>query len=398
MPFLLSQMIEAYRWIGALIVIATHATNTFLNLGDIMTAPHAPLVYCWWFLASFSLGHPLVLGFFVLSGYLVGGAVLASLRKGKDFLREYFIHRFARIYIVTIPTLLVTFVLDSFGRSLPNPTFYEIPAFQGHFTLPVFLANVVNVQEILAPTFGTNGPLWSLACEFWYYICFPLLLLPLARNYSALLRWSGFALGAAICLYLAMASAWFRFGFLLWVMGALATLPRRPLIDSRWASLAIYCATLAVIRLAIRGPLVENHPWVQDVSDIVASLVLCNLLLTVRWSPLTGWDWLRPRFHHTFADFSFSIYSIHMPILIFYRALADSLMGAAWTQQLATPAHWSLLFAVIGSIILISYGFSRMTEAHTGAARRYLSASLPRFAFATQKPQELRSKAQELQS
>jgi peptidoglycan/LPS O-acetylase OafA/YrhL len=391
MPFLLSQMIEAYRWIGALIVISTHATNTFLNLGDIMTAPHAAPVYCWWFLASFSLGHPLVLGFFVLSGYLVGGAVLASLRKGKDFLREYLIHRFARIYIVTIPTLILTFLVDSLGRSLPNPIFYEISAFKGHFALPVFLANVVNVQEILAPTFGTNGPLWSLACEFWYYICFPLLLLPLARNYPALFRWAGFALGAAIFVYLAAASVWFRFGFALWVMGALATLPRRPLIASRWASLLLYLATLIVIRLVIRGPLVENHPWIQDLSDTIASLVLCNLLLTARWSPETGWNWLRPSYHHTFADFSFSLYSIHMPFLIFYRALSDSVMGPAWTQALATPAHWVLLFVVIGSIVAISYGFSRLTEAHTGAARRYLSASLPRFSLAAGKAQELQS-------
>ena len=55
MPFLLSQMIEAYRWIGALIVISVHATNTFLSLNDIMTAPHGPLVYVWWFVANFAL-------------------------------------------------------------------------------------------------------------------------------------------------------------------------------------------------------------------------------------------------------------------------------------------------------------------------------------------------------
>jgi hypothetical protein len=30
-------------------------------------------------------------------------------------------------------------------------------------------------------------------------------------------------------------------------------------------------------------------------------------------------------------------------------------------------------------IIAVAYGFSRLTEAHTGAARRYLSAALPRF-------------------
>ncbi len=382
MPFILSQMIEAYRWIGALIVLSVHATNTFVSLADIMTAPHAAPVYLWWFVVNFPLGHQMVLGFFVLSGYLVGGAVLASIRKGKDFLREYLIHRFVRIYIVTIPTLVLTFFVDSIGRGLPQPTFYDSPLFESHFAVSVFVGNVFNVQEILIPAFGTNGPLWSLACEFWYYICFPLLLLPLARNYSKLLRYGGFLLGAAIFVYLASASAWFRFGFLLWVLGALASLPRRPLIASRWAALAIYVVTLALVRLLVRGPFLDAHQWLQDAADLMGSLVLCNLLLAVRHAPDEGWNLLRPRFHHNFADFSFSIYSIHMPILIFWRAVADSVMGPEWAQRLATPAHWWTLLAVSCFIVAAAYGFSRLTEAHTGAGRRFLSGALPRFALA----------------
>jgi len=30
------------------------------------------------------------------------------------------------------------------------------------------------MQTIIAPVFGSNGPLWSLANEFWYYLLFPL--------------------------------------------------------------------------------------------------------------------------------------------------------------------------------------------------------------------------------
>ena len=391
MPLLLSQMIEAYRWIGALIVISVHATNTFLNLGDIMTAPHAPPVYAWWFVANFALGHELVLGFFVLSGYLVGGAALASIRKGKSFLREYFIHRFARIYIVTAPTLVLTLVLDGFGRSLPEASFYDIAVFQGHSTAPIFFGNLLNFQEILVPPFGTNSPLWSLACEFWYYICFPLLALPLAANYSKGLRYGGFALGVAIFLYLGMASAWFRFGFLLWVIGALASLPTRPLIASRWASLALYVSALVLFRFFVRGPVLEAHPWIQDVADLVAALLLSNLLLTVRHSPTEGWNWLRPKFHHDFANFSFSIYSIHMPILVLGRALVDSTLGPSYALQPATPGNWAILFGVLGTVLLASYQFSRVTEAHTGAARRFLSASLPRFVLPASKAQELQS-------
>ena len=391
MPFLLSQMIEAYRWIGALIVISVHATNTFLNLGDIMTAPHAPPVYAWWFVANFALGHEMVLGFFVLSGYLVGGSVLASIRKRKDFLREYFIHRFARIYIVTVPTLILTLALDGTGRSLPDASFYDLPVFQGHSTPAIFLGNILNFQEILVPPFGTNSPLWSLACEFWYYICFPLLALPLATTYSKPLRYLGFALGVAIFLYLGLSSAWFRFGFLLWVIGALASVPVRPLIASRWASLALYVATLVLFRFLVRGPVLDAHPWLQDIADLIAALLLSNLLLTVRHASTEGWNWLRPKFHHDFANFSFSIYSIHMPILVLSRALVDSTLGPSYALQPATPANWVILFSVLGIVLLASYYFSRVTEAHTGAARRSLSASLPRFTLASRRAQELQS-------
>ena len=148
MPIILSQMLEAYRWIGALLVLSAHSTNLFVSLHDIMTAPHAAPVYVWWFAASFELGHQAVLGFFVMSGYLVGGSVLASIRKGKDFLREYAIHRFARIYVVTVPALILTFIVDSFGRKfLPNADFYDLPLFAGHYSASVFIGNVLNFQE-----------------------------------------------------------------------------------------------------------------------------------------------------------------------------------------------------------------------------------------------------------
>jgi len=379
MPIILSQMLEAYRWIGALLVLSAHSTNLFVSLHDIMTAPHAAPVYVWWFAASFELGHQAVLGFFVMSGYLVGGSVLASIRKGKDFLREYAIHRFARIYIVTVPALILTFIVDGFGRDfLPNTDFYDLPLFAGHYGARVFIGNVLNFQEIHLPTYGTNSPLWSLACEFWYYITFPLLLAPLARNYPNWFRYGGFAVGLAVFLSLASAP-WFRFGFVLWVIGALASLPVRPLIASRWGALALYFAALVPIRLLVRGPLLAAHPWLQDVADLLSALLLANLMLTVRYSPAEGWNALRPQFHKTLADFSFSLYVVHMPILILLRSIEDSVMGPEWAKQLATPAHWATLPAVMGICIAVAYGFSRITEANTGAARRFLSGALPRF-------------------
>jgi len=171
MPIILSQMLEAYRWIGALLVLSAHSTNLFLSLHDIMTAPHAPPVYVWWFAASFEFGHQAVLGFFVMSGYLVGGSVLASIRKQKIF---------ARIFDPPLRAHLCRHRpcahLDLHRRRLAATScqhlFLRSAAVRGPFQRQRIHRNVLNFQEIFTVTYGTNSPLWSLACEFWYYVTF----------------------------------------------------------------------------------------------------------------------------------------------------------------------------------------------------------------------------------
>ena len=162
MPFLLSQLIEAFRWLGALAVVGLHATNLFVNQADIMSASHAPPVYVWWFLTGFESGHQAVVGFFVISGYLVGGAVLARLSAPDRFLRDYFINRLSRVYIVLIPALTLTFILDFTGRYFfTSSTFYDGAMFKGHFTAGLLFTSLLNLQGIYYDYFGTDGPLWS---------------------------------------------------------------------------------------------------------------------------------------------------------------------------------------------------------------------------------------------
>lgn len=387
MPFIMSQLIEALRWMGALAVLAVHTTNMFVNLADIMSAPHAAPVYAWWFFTAFELGHQAVLAFFVMSGYLVGGAVLAHIQKSQSFLREYFIHRIVRIYLVVAPALVVTFMVDGLGRMVfSGADIYDWAIFKGHFSPLLFFTSLANLQGIAFDYFGTNGPLWSLACEFWYYVTFPLLLLPFARNYSLVARLCGFASGVALTLALAAAPSWFKFGYVLWAMGAFATLLPRPIISSRGLTLAIYASVVIVIRLTVRGPLLREYPWLLDAADLFASALFVIVLLAFRYGPHEGFALLRPKFHKTLADFSFSLYSIHMPILIFARAAAAQVMGKEWPVELATPAHYALACGVMALVIVCAYFFSRVTEAKTGAARRALRSLFDRIAPSSAAP------------
>ena len=231
-------------------------------------------------------------------------------------------------------------------------------------------------STISAPT----GPLWSLACEFWYYVTFPLLLLPFARNYPLALRLLGFALGAALFLALSTPPSWFKFGYILWAGGAFATLIARPIIRSRWQALVLYAAVVVIIRLRRARPSSRGPSLARRCGDLLGVGLFVNVLLAFRYGPPEGFSLLRPKFHKTLADFSFSLYSIHMPILIFARAAVGSTLGNDWATQLATPQNYAVAFSVMGVAIVAGYFFSRVTEAKTGAARRKLRALLDRWA------------------
>jgi len=79
------------------------------------------------------------------------------------------------------------------------------------------LGNLFFLQNILVNCFGTNGPIWSLANEFWYYILFPLALIAVWRH----ARWAH----RLVCVALFVAIAWFVRStilvvFPIWIAGA----------------------------------------------------------------------------------------------------------------------------------------------------------------------------------
>ena len=262
----LTNFIAMARWVAAFAVLVGHA-GVIINISDIMVGPHGPGVYAWWFLAAFS--HQAVLVFFVISGFLVGGPLLRDRARETPFLHEYFVDRFSRIYIVMVPALLWTFAIDSVGRAaFPATGVYDAPFFASVFAPIQYLWTLLQQQHLWAAQAGTNGPLWSLACEMWYYITFPLLLLPLSRAYSKPWRMGGLALGAALVAFLAtpeiMAAfgvdvgarglmpmmnngvGMFLFGYGVWALGALARVAPRPAVKSVWIALVLFLAALAV--------------------------------------------------------------------------------------------------------------------------------------------------------
>lgn len=109
-----------------------------------------------------------VSGFFLLSGFLISYSLSQKTGKKAYSFKEYFLDRLVRIYIVFIPALLFTVIID-----LINLYFNQgIYRFINAFNLKTFLANLLMLQYFPSIPFGSNRPFWVLGLLWWLYLIF----------------------------------------------------------------------------------------------------------------------------------------------------------------------------------------------------------------------------------
>ena len=133
------------RGLAALTVLVSHLRgDAFVEYRSLPNLQHNLIVAL--FFAATRLAYEAVIVFFVLSGFLVGGQVLAHIRQSKFKISDYAINRATRILIPLIPACLFTAAIDLlvFGQ----------PPHAGQL-----VANMVGLNEIVAPSLETNSVL-----------------------------------------------------------------------------------------------------------------------------------------------------------------------------------------------------------------------------------------------
>jgi peptidoglycan/LPS O-acetylase OafA/YrhL len=126
-----------------------------------------------------------VLVFFVMSGYVIAYVTEC---KHRD-LQHYMNARFARLFYVFLPALLLTVVCDALGRELDSalytryPDVYEARAW---LRLPFFIGFLFE-NALFSLRWFSNGPMWSIAYEFWYYALYGVLAYTSGQRRLALL-------------------------------------------------------------------------------------------------------------------------------------------------------------------------------------------------------------------
>lgn len=268
------------------------------------------------------LHHQAVMVFFVLSGFFVGGALLGEARRGPIDFRLYAVKRVTRLWMVLVPALLLTLLWDRLGMAMGGPAAYQgayaailtsgpTPEGPADHSLTAFLGNVFFLQTVFVPTYGSNGPLWSLANEGWYYLLFPLAVQAVVAR-SVLAR---FLCGAVLAILLGLLFVWQPAILILgmnWLFGvSVYWLGRRADVQAiarrlawKLLTLALLGATLAASRLGL---------WLGH--DLLVGLAFALVVIWLRDAVMP----LRAARQAAFvaADFSYTLYLTHFPLLGF---------------------------------------------------------------------------------
>lgn len=320
-----------------------------------------------------------VMVFFVLSGFFISAIVMKG---GKSWSwKKYLLDRGTRLYVVYLPALLFTWVIDQLTLRFQYaaPIWQRIPEMFGtaplaeHYTWSVFLGNLAFLQTVTVPAFGSDFPLWSLSSEFWYYMVFPCMFFAVyaGSKKKAVLP----ALGAVLFAVL-LPHRIVKY-FAVWLLGVavqVAPSMKMPLRAQRGLQAMLAMCTIAMLFVPVVHTL---EIWRLDaLFGAVFSLWMYTVVrVEASDAPADDGKPVSAAFRRyqttgsTMAGFSYSVYVTHFPILLCVRCF---LGGEDWKMSPATVAS---AIGLVGFTLIFAWGFSRLTEAHTQKVRTWLNTS-----------------------
>jgi len=372
-----SDFLNASRWIAAFFVVLGHVYH--ISIANYYQVAHPNLFLRGVnFLGEF--GYMAVIVFFVISGFLVGGRIIINFKKKSFSVTDYFVHRFSRIYTVLIPALIIGLILDCLGIVFFNTSgiynhpeyFYTNPFgndITKHLGFITFVGNVLQLQTIDVSSLGSNGPLWSLANEWWYYVLFGCCMIAY-RSGRLLTR---IIVGSLVVAMLAALPLKISLWFVMWGIGvAIAVLDR---YWRGWPFLvgaAILVTCLVAVRwISARLWDIEMAP--QFAMDLAVALSYSTALVCAK-------NLKRPlkfgSLHGRLASFSYTVYLVHFPAVVFLAVFMREVLGIGFLRP---PGVAAVIYAAGLLAILYGYAwiFAALTEAHTNVIRSRLSKAIP---------------------
>jgi peptidoglycan/LPS O-acetylase OafA/YrhL len=307
--------LDLLRGGAAFLVLAGHLRAfVFQGYGELAYA-NVPIKA---FYFATGLGHQAVVIFFALSGFLVGGKALDDILNWRFSWSYYLLRRLTRLWIVIVPALLMTMVLDSIGSWLTLGSGYDGRYFEMYFSGPsapagadhsltAFLGNLAFLQTIWVPAFGSNGPMWSLANEFWYYVIFPLAVWLALSKRIDLVKIIGLVIFIAAVISLPF---WLLASGLIWVAGAAAAwCTRRQVLVGILVNSATRVSAVAILF----GALALSKTAGDEIGDLELGIVVA-LILPV-FARIPSPKGMYQTLARSVSEVSYTLYLTHFPFL-----------------------------------------------------------------------------------
>ncbi len=361
--------LDGLRGLAALYVMIGHARwllwegyQAYLTHPAQYTTAGKALVYG---LALFRYGHEAVLVFFILSGFLIHNSYARKLSANAspppfDY-ANYVGRRAKRILPPLLLGLLLTYGLDTVGTALGYSIYSQhTPSEQinqnviSHLDGRTLLGNLLFLETAYVPVWGSNGPLWSLMYEWWFYLLYPLFY---ALNRRGPLR-SLLAVAAvsALCWlagepYLPKILSMVGSYWLCWVLGTL-------LADVLQGRLRITTPALTGLSMALLPySMLGRHLPAGAVADTLLAVALTGLLAGLLWVNQTHARWLGPLVRlRWLGNSSYTLYVTHFPILVLLNGWVLS------TTDNALPASFGYVLVGILLVLSIAYLLHFFTE------------------------------------
>lgn len=366
-------LLDVLRGPAALLVLVGHWRNLFFKDFPEVASPGLALKAFYLFTGA---GHEAVMLFFVLSGCVIAHVIYGLQERGKWTWPGYLSARLTRLWIVLIPALLLTAFWDGIGMWLAagKASIYQGEGFGNILNQPVaalsspevFVGNVFFLQRILVPTFGSNGPVWSISYEFVYYLAYPLLLGALVLFRGRLL--AGLASVALAAGLLVFSGKSISAGFMIWMFGVAAYfLFKKAPWPARWAIPGFLGGTVLLLGCIVGSRMgidLGRLDWEVLIGISCALAIYAGLSaesterLTCIMRPFQG-----------LSAVSYSVYLLHTPLLVFIASLLFTSNADRWDPDLV-----HLAMAV--PIALVVFGYCWLvwffTEHRTNELRSWL--------------------------
>lgn len=307
-----SLYLDLVRAISAFVVVLDHAPEHY----DLPWMPR--------------LGHHAVMVFFVLSGYVISNVADTRERNGVTFM----VARLARLWSVLVPAVALTILCDLIGRRFGlYPAAYQgVPIDHPLIRIAAILSFLSETWVSIQPL--SNGVVWSLCVEFWYYVLFAAwTFIPPGRTRRIALTVAAILAGFKALLLLPI----WLFGVVLQRSDLLRRLPSVAgailgvcaLVAAGWIALGrIYDGPIGWMHQAVGTWLFTNLAqarvfWFDWLLGLLVALHLLGVRSVIEAIPLERIGgpirWC--------ANISFAAYLFHMPLLTLTAAFLPRSMG-----------------------------------------------------------------------